>query len=74
MANIFDYLDWRDLELTVLEFNEVDNLILSRLSYFPLDGILNNNEEITIKESYNKYKKLKKKGRPHQISCWLHLC
>ncbi len=63
MANIFDYLDWRDLELTVLEFNEVDNLILSRLSYFPLDGILNNNEEITIKESYNKYKKLKKKGR-----------
>ena len=40
MANIFDYMQWRDLEITKqVEFNEIDNLILSRLSYFPLDGL-----------------------------------
>ena len=55
MANIFDYLDWRDIDLRV-EFNEVDNLILARLSYFPFDNVLQENEEITLKESYNRYK------------------
>lgn len=34
MASILDYLDWRgDLTLEVSPFNEVDNLILSELSY-----------------------------------------
>ncbi len=63
MANIFDYLDWRDIELNILEFNEIDNLILSRLSYFPFDGIINDNEEITIKEAYSRYKKIGNKGK-----------
>lgn len=58
MANIFDYLDWRDIDLRV-EFNEVDNLILARLSYFPFDNVLQENEEITLKEAYNRYKELK---------------
>ena len=56
MSNILDYLDWRDISLKKVEFNEIDNLILSRLSYFPFDGIVEEDELITIKESYQKYK------------------
>lgn len=41
MANIFDYLDWRgDLSFESDGLNEVDNLILSLLSYLKLDGIV----------------------------------
>lgn len=56
MANIFDYMDWRDISLQNVEFNEIDNLVLSRLSYFPFDGIIQDNEEITVRESYERYK------------------
>lgn len=59
MSNIFDYMLWRDIPLTQTEFNEIDNLILARLSYFPLDGIINQNEIITIKESYERYEKIR---------------
>lgn len=62
MANIFDYMKWRDIELTKVEFNEIDNLILARLSYFPLDGIIMEGEEVTIKEAYERYKKLETTG------------
>ena len=55
MANIFDYMQWRDIPLTKTEFNEIDNLILARFSYFPLDEkIISNAEKITIKESYKR--------------------
>ena len=47
MANIFDYIQWRDLSIEKVEFNEIDNLILARLSYFPLDGVVNGEEEIS---------------------------
>ena len=58
MANIFDYMQWRDIPLTKTEFNEIDNLILARFSYFPLDEkIMENDEKITIKESYERYNK-----------------
>lgn len=41
MANINDYLDWRgDLTFEVSPFNEVDNLILSVLSYLDFGGIV----------------------------------
>lgn len=41
MANIFDYLEWRgDLIMEKAQFNHVDALILSRLSYIPFDGIV----------------------------------
>ena len=63
MANIFDYIQWRDIELEKVEFNEIDNLILARLSYFPLDGLINEDEEITIKEVYKRYKKVGTTGR-----------
>lgn len=51
MHNIFDYLYWRgDLPLEYHPFNNIDNLILARLSYLPLDGI--SFDKISIKEAY----------------------
>ena len=51
MSNICDYVRWRgDLKLKDSEFNEIDNLILSRLAYFPFDTLMKENEEVTIKE------------------------
>ena len=51
MANIFDYLQWRgDLTLEQDEFNEIDNLILSRFSYFPFDGLIEENENVSFDE------------------------
>lgn len=51
MPNIFDYIKWRgDLSLQKDEFNEIDNLILARFSYFPFDEIIQENEVVTIKE------------------------
>ncbi len=41
MANILDYLRWRgDIPLAQSPFNDVDNLILARLSYIKFDGIV----------------------------------
>jgi len=41
MANLFDYLDWRgDLRLEDAPFNEVDNLLLSELSFLDLTDIV----------------------------------
>ena len=62
MPNIFDYINWRDISIKQVPFNEIDNLILSRLSYFPLDEIIDN-KPITLKETYEKYKKLGTTGR-----------
>lgn len=51
MANVCDYTKWRgDLPLKQSEFNEIDNLILSRFSYFPFDNIIKEDEIVTIKE------------------------
>lgn len=63
MANIFDYMNWRDLKLKQVGFNEIDNLILARLSYFPFDGYLEGGEEITIKEAYRRYQETGTTGR-----------
>lgn len=63
MSNILDYMKWRDIKLENVEFNEVDNLILSRLAYFPFDDIIMENEEVTIKEVYKRYEENGKKGR-----------
>lgn len=41
MSDVFDYFNWRgDLTLEKDGFNDVDALILSRLSYLPFDGIV----------------------------------
>lgn len=56
MSNIIDYLKWRgDLSFTQFEPNEVDNLILARLSYLPL-GEIELEEKETIKSIANKMK------------------
>ena len=58
MANVCDYVKWRgDLSLEQSEFNEIDNLILSRFSYFPFDNIIKENEIVTIKELSERFKK-----------------
>lgn len=62
MANLFDYLVWRgDLSLAESSFNDVDNLILARFSYFDFNGILEENETITIEEAAKRYAKKKQK-------------
>ena len=44
MASVFDYLKWRgDLNVKNDPINDIDALILSRLSYFPFDGIVDDN-------------------------------
>ena len=43
MPNILDYINWRgDLSFKQDKFNNVDNLILSRFAYFPLDAVFEN--------------------------------
>lgn len=55
MANILEYIIWRgDLTFKQSELNEVDSLILSRFSYFPLDGLFFDDKKITIKEAYDR--------------------
>lgn len=45
--NMLDYLDWRgDLSFDSDSFNEIDNIILSRLAYFPLKE----DDNLTIQE------------------------
>ena len=42
--NIFDYMFWRgDLSFSEREFNDVDGVILARLSYLPFELIMNQN-------------------------------
>ena len=67
MANIFDYMKWRDISFKNVEFNEVDNLILSRISYLPFDGVISKDEEITLKEAYERTKVLGTTGRTIQV-------
>lgn len=58
MANVCDYVKWRgDINLEQSRFNEIDNLILSRFSYFPFDNIIKENEVVTIKELGERFKK-----------------
>lgn len=56
MANVFDYIEWRgDLSLSKDKFNEIDNLILSRFSYFPFDELIKENEVVTIRELSDRF-------------------
>lgn len=58
MANLFDYLNWRgDLTLDQVPLNDIDSLILSRLSYLPFDNIVPKSlrESITIKEAGKRF-------------------
>lgn len=63
MGDFFDYINWRDIEIEKVEFNEVDAAILSRFSYFPLEFLGLETEKMTIEESYKKFKNAEKKAR-----------
>ncbi len=60
MANILDYIKWRgDITFEQSKFNEVDSVIMARLSYFDFDGVFKKyDEEITVEEAYKRYSKL----------------
>ena len=56
MANILDYLDWRgDVPLSVDPFNEVDNLVLSELSYVNFPEIPDAGEPLSLSEASEIY-------------------
>ena len=62
MANIIDYLMWRgDIPFSQVPLNEIDSLILSRISYFPFDNLFQGDEKITIGKAYQRFKKEKDK-------------
>lgn len=59
MANIFEYIKEKgNLTLNQEKFNEVDNLIFSRLSYLPFESIKLEEKE-TFESLYKKLKKIK---------------
>lgn len=56
MENIFDYIRWRgDLSMESAAFNELDSLVLARLSYAPFDEInlQATDTPITVKNAAN---------------------
>lgn len=63
MASILDYINWRgDVTFAQSKFNEVDSVIMARLSYFDFDGVFKNyDEEITVEEAYKRYSKFKER-------------
>lgn len=68
MSNILDYLKWRgDITFTQVPLNEIDSLILSRVSYFPFDNIIKKEEQITMEKAYDRFEKGGKDGRILQI-------
>lgn len=62
MANIIDYLDWRgDLPFALSPFCEVDNLILSMLSFINYSDIVSNDilgTPVKLSECYEKKKSI----------------
>lgn len=66
-TNLFDYLKWRgDLSFTENKFNEVDNLVLSIISYMDFSGIVPediSSEGITLNDAE---KRLQKQRRDKQ--------
>lgn len=67
MANIFDYVKMRgDLSLKADKFNEVDGLILSRVSYFPFEEVIKEDRETISKLS----KKFANKNPKDMMILW----
>ena len=59
MPNMLDYLSWRgDLSFQADPFNEVDNLLLSHLSYVDFEGVLSNEGgvgSLSVRETSERY-------------------
>lgn len=64
-TNILEYIKWRgDLSPSVSEYNEIDILIFSRLAYLDFSKSLKNNkEEVSLREAYDRYLKIKREER-----------
>lgn len=61
MSNVCEYVKWRgDLTLKQSKFNEIDALILTRLSYFPFDQLIQPNEEATVEVLSKRFEKADK--------------
>ena len=61
LASLFDYLDWRgELSFSEAPLNQVDNIILSELSYINFADIVPEsfNERISLREAAEKYAEL----------------
>ena len=63
MANMLDYLDWYgDFDFGTVPFNEVDNLILSQLSYLELAGavppVSAMPETVTVRDAWERFRAL----------------
>lgn len=59
MADIFDYLLWRgDLNFKADPFNEIDGVIIARLSYLPFEKIINDNHRISVFEAMEKMQRI----------------
>ena len=68
--NIIDYLRWRgEIPFRISPFNDVDNVILSQISYVNWEGILNYNTIMTLPEAWQKYQDLEeaRKMNPNLI-------
>ena len=67
MANIFDYLKWRgDILFNQVEINDVDSLILCRLSYIEFDNIVPEfgiEKAIPLSQAVKSYLKLVTQGK-----------
>src|SRR5574344_1909387 len=49
--NMIDYIKWRgDLSFENDPLNEVDNIMLSRVAYFPFSSYFKENKQITIEK------------------------
>lgn len=57
---IFDYIEKSTKTFDEKEFNEIDNLVFSRLVYFKFDEILSFDEKISISEAYRRFILLEK--------------
>ncbi len=56
MGNIFNYLEWRgDLSLKTEPFNDVDNVVLSELSYVDFSELVPENGEALLSDVREKY-------------------
>jgi len=63
MANMLDYLDWYgDFDFGTVPFNEVDNLILSQLSYLELADavppVSATPETVTVRDAWGRFRAL----------------
>ena len=67
--SLFDYVDWRgDLLFSEAGLNEVDNLILSQISYVDFDGIVPSDPSlppITLRNAARQYLRLRRGSLPY---------